>query len=81
MLYPNPAVDHITLEIGENTILCPDFNVYVYNQDGKIVHSLISNDSIRMFTLDIGNLASGIYSILVKGECRFEYSATFTKFD
>jgi hypothetical protein len=80
-IFPNPAIDHITLEIGEKTILCPNFEVSVFNQEGRLVHSVVSNDSMRMFTLDIANWSSGMYKVLVKGECKFEYSTTFTKFD
>ncbi len=60
LVYPNPATDHITIDIPEND---HQMKIMVYNHLGEVLidHQTLSGEfSIH---LDISSLAEGIYSV------------------
>jgi len=59
-VYPNPAIEHITIEIPENI---GETSLNIYNQKGKILYSQIINSGNSTLFNDINNFPSGIYNV------------------
>ena len=65
LVFPNPAHQTIDISILNNSIID---DVYIYDQIGSLVSSGKKNQ------IDISNLLSGIYFILIKSEDQYLYS-------
>ena len=63
-IYPNPAKDIITLDVGDLTL---DINneLFIINTIGQVVYS--SNIQSQIFNIDIRKLQSGVYYIRLIG--------------
>jgi hypothetical protein len=59
-IYPNPAIDLITIEIPENI---GEASFVIYNQLGEILFSEIINRGRSTIIKDINNFPSGIYNV------------------
>ena len=57
-LYPNPATDFVTVELGANI---RDVRIKIYDQMGKMV--LSGKFSGSSYSANIADLKSGVYSI------------------
>ena len=65
LVFPNPAHQTIDISMLNNSIID---DVYIYDQIGSLVSSGKKNQ------IDISNLVSGIYFILIKSEDQYLYS-------
>jgi hypothetical protein len=65
-LYPNPASDHVTISMNENSK--HEADIRIYDMTGKEVKNY--NTSSSLLTIDRDNLQSGIYfvSITIQGK-------------
>lgn len=63
LVYPNPAIDNITLDIAKN-----EFEIVITDLNGRILLKQFNNGINR---IDIGQLESGLYSIIVKTSERY----------
>lgn len=69
-IYPNPAQDYINLNIIDEVIE----NILIYDEKGKNVIELNENTK----TVDISNLATGVYILNIK-TVKQDYSSTIIK--
>jgi glucose/arabinose dehydrogenase len=60
-LYPNPSADKITFEVRE---LFSEMNLEIYDISGALI--MKSNQEAALFTIDINELAAGVYSYRLK---------------
>ncbi len=75
-LYPNPAPDYLNISIAGHT--CSETVLYVYDTHGCLV--MTGNIESGMTTIDIENLADGIYFLQVRCN-QSVISGTFLKMD
>lgn len=61
-LYPNPVNDYLTVKSNETTIS----SIKIYNTLGQVVLSM-ENKNTLMRTIDVSNLNTGMYYILLNG--------------
>lgn len=61
-LYPNPASQHITLDLDLEGSY-PDLNLEVLDLQGKVVYQRILNNSFSKYHIPIHKLPEGIYSV------------------
>lgn len=64
-LYPNPAVDFINLEIKGLNNISESISLRIYDLTGRVVleQSETQNNNILQKTLDVSNLAPGLYTL------------------
>lgn len=65
-IYPNPSSDHITIR---NVRLSPNSIYSIYNDQGRLVDQSV----LKSFTIDVTQLGSGIYSIIVEDSSKGNY--------
>ncbi len=65
-MYPNPAVDEVTIEILDTSIQVEQ--LYIYSSNGTLLneYSISSVNNDRMINLDVSALATGVYIIKLK---------------
>jgi hypothetical protein len=63
VLYPNPTQRELTIVL-ENDVISENFDFFVYNFSGTLVHSGSSNERTSIYL----NLSSGMYLVKVKTE-------------
>jgi hypothetical protein len=61
-LYPNPARDHFVVELSDRVV---EAHVKIYNTYGREFTPLGSRLTSTGMVLDIGNLVSGVYYVLI----------------
>ena len=66
LLFPNPSNNELNIQIKNEDLSNISFEIY--NTLGQLITSSanVSNDVIFYHTLDVSNLADGVYSIKVK---------------
>ncbi len=76
-IYPNPVINNTLNIIYAIDGKC---NLTIYNVEGKAVYSNIisHNDELNKHSLDVANLQSGVYTLVIKGE-KGTTSAKFIK--
>ena len=69
VLFPNPAIDHISLGLSDRTS-SGDMNILIFDILGKLVlqKTGIEFHSEEYVKIDISGLKSGVYSIVVKNK-------------
>lgn len=71
MIFPNPANSFASVEVAIDKP--GDYWIYVYNQLGQLQLSSIENhgsDGDLRFELDVSDLATGVYTYVVRGSAR-----------
>lgn len=63
-IYPNPAQDRLNVKL--NQLTAGKYNIHIASLDGKSVISSTSNFASGEMTIDISNLAKGIYTLNVE---------------
>jgi len=61
ILYPNPVIDKLTIQIKNNVY---EKNIYIQNIQGSIIYRKNINDEVA--TLDLSSLHSGVYIVVIK---------------
>ncbi|HRH54689.1 MAG TPA: T9SS type A sorting domain-containing protein, partial [Chitinophagales bacterium] len=74
-LFPNPAVDFVTVELPE---IMDNLTVKLYNTAGQLVTTDINITSPTSLTINTHLLAAGSYTILVHNSTKFG-SISFVK--
>ena len=64
-LYPNPAVSTVTLSNGKGLQLD---TAAIYDIDGKLVRNIDLSSMGTEKSIDVSNLASGVYLVQIQGE-------------
>ena len=72
-LYPNPAVDFIYLQFGENRVV----RIQIFDLTGKLVSNIQLNDS--SYRLDVSSYRSGSYILKAVDERGSSVTAKFIK--
>ncbi|MGC9343641.1 MAG: T9SS type A sorting domain-containing protein, partial [Bacteroidales bacterium] len=67
-LYPNPASDQLYINIEPGNAAPMDYQVEIYDQLGRMVMTNTLFDNQTRHSLDVNNLARGVYFVRVKGE-------------
>ncbi len=67
-LYPNPAVNKLTIDFREP--LTGDADIRIYDLQGNIVSVYMAGSDITQFTIDNLNLKQGIYLVRISGKGR-----------
>ena len=67
MIYPNPVVDVLTVEVDVPTSVT-NLNANVYDTTGKLVwkNAIVDNQleiGLKRYSVDVANLASGVYTL------------------
>ncbi len=62
-LYPNPAVNRLTIDFREP--LAGDADIRIYDLQGNIVSAYIAGSDIAQYTIDNLNLKQGLYLIRI----------------
>ncbi|NHE59654.1 PKD domain-containing protein [Cyclobacterium plantarum] len=66
LLYPNPASDYITIELGVDI---PLYGIYIYDMAGRMVVERDTRlDEKSTFTIPVGSLSKGVYMVTLIGE-------------
>lgn len=66
-VYPNPLVGK-TLFVTTGTPSTTKYTVFIYNAAGKKVYNASLNGSTEVNNLKVGNLAAGIYKVVISTE-------------
>ncbi|MEM7185886.1 MAG: proprotein convertase P-domain-containing protein [Bacteroidota bacterium] len=64
-MYPNPATTNVT--IANATSIQLD-QLAIYDANGRLVQTVDLTDMIQERTIDVSNLASGVYMVQIQGE-------------
>lgn len=63
-VFPNPTTDFLFIKTPESKIQSWE----IYNSQGSIVDAIVNRALDRQISLDIGQLSTGVYSIIIKTE-------------
>lgn len=65
-LYPNPCLNRLNIKIDDNSGTSEYFVVLFDINGGKVLSKNVSSDKIRNFTLELGEIVSGVYLVEVR---------------
>jgi hypothetical protein len=65
-LYPVPAVDFVTLDLGENEM--GQAEVRLFDVKGSLLKSFQQNPGARQIRIDVNDLPAGLYSVQIVAE-------------
>ena len=63
-LFPNPTKDFLFIKTSESKIQSWE----IHNSQGSIVNAIVNRALDRQVCLDIGQLSTGVYSIIIRTE-------------
>jgi len=64
-MYPNPAQNNVT--IANATSIQLD-QLAIYDANGRLIQTVDLTDMIQERTIDVSNLATGVYMVQIQGE-------------
>lgn len=62
-IFPNPADNNLTIDLTGNT--WKNGSIRIYNAIGQVVNEILLNENAIQQTLDISNLAAGVYNVQI----------------